>query len=91
MLRKWDEKSGRDFHSHQRKHQEDVLARAKIRYIVVLSRNYAIRTGLRDVVVIPTYTLKEHKESFSERVRQNAQPDLHYLPADRNFPELALV
>jgi hypothetical protein len=79
------------FRLHEQDNQEDVIARAKIRYVVILSSDFeAQRRQFKQVIVAPTYTLDpaEHRQSFLTRVRNNQYPSLFYLPPDPNYPEM---
>lgn len=70
-------------------HEEDVVARAKVRFVVVLSRDFEARDPRFDkVIVAPTYSLDpaRHKPGFLERVRRNEHPELHYLASDPGYP-----
>jgi hypothetical protein len=70
--------------------EEDVMARAKIRHIVVLSQDaYAQNPGFDDVIIVPSYTLKPTQlDTTEERVRNNEFPNVFYLARDPNFPQM---
>jgi hypothetical protein len=70
--------------------EEDVLARAKVRFVVVVSRDYeAQKPRFKDVIVVPMYTLhQDHKLEFKERVRTNQYPELFYLAPDPTYPQI---
>jgi len=71
--------------------QEDVIARAKVRYIVILSNDVEARKPqFKEVIVAPIYTLdpQVHRHDFLEALRQGRYPDLFYLPADPTFPQM---
>jgi hypothetical protein len=69
--------------------EEDVIARAKRRHVIILSNNFDIQhPAVKEVIVAPMYTLHLDKSpTFIEAVRQNEVPRLFYLPAHRDFPE----
>lgn len=72
--------------------QEDVIARAKRRYVIILSNDVeAQEPKFREVVIAPTYTVDpdRHSRSFLSRLRQGQYSSLFYLPADSNFPQVA--
>jgi len=71
--------------------QEDVIARAKVRYIVILSNDFeASKPQFKEVIVAPTYTVdpQAHRPEFLEDLRQGKYPDKFYLPADQGFPQM---
>ena len=70
--------------------QEDVVARAKVRHIIILSKNkFVQREQERVVLVAPTYTLdsNRHRPKFIDGLREERYPYLHYLPEHPNFPQ----
>ena len=71
--------------------QEDVIARAKVRYIVILSNDIEARKPqFKELIVAPIYTVDSqvHRPDFIEALRQGKYPDLFYLPADPTVPEM---
>lgn len=79
------------FRLREQDNQEDVIARAKVRYVVILSNDFeAQKPQFKEVIVAPTYTLDpaEHRQSFLDKVRNNQYPDLFYLPSDPIHPEV---
>lgn len=71
--------------------QEDVIARAKVRYIVILSNDLEARKPqFKEVIIAPIYTIdpQAHRPRFLETVRQGKYPDLFYLPADPTFHQM---
>jgi hypothetical protein len=70
--------------------QEDVMAKAKVRHIIVLSKNkYAQREKERAILVAPSYTLdsSRHPEHFINGLREERYPFLHYLPVHPDFSQ----
>ena len=70
--------------------QEDVLAKAKVRHIIILSKNkFAQREQERVVLVAPTYTLdsNRHRLRFIDGLREERYPYLHYLPEHPDFSQ----
>jgi hypothetical protein len=85
---RWDELAGA-FRSFEEEHEEDVVARAKIRYVVILSNNRETQNqAFKSVLVAPLYTLKVEKlsEAKLKFIRSNSYPNLYYLPTDSSFP-----
>jgi len=79
------------FRRHTEDNQEDVIARAKVRYIVVLSNDIEARKPhFKEVIVVPIYTIdpQEHRPRFLENLRRGRYADLFYLPADPAFPQM---
>ena len=71
--------------------QEDVIARAKVRYVIVLSSDLEARNRImHDVLVAPTYTLdaSTHRPEFLEQVRTNKYPWFFHLYPDPDFPAI---
>jgi len=71
--------------------QEDVIARAKVRYIVILSNDVEARKPqFKEVIIAPIYTVdpQMHRPYFLEALRRGKYPDLFYLPADPSFPQM---
>lgn len=71
--------------------QEDVVARAKVRYIVILSNDVEARKSqFKELIVAPIYTVdpQVHRPDFLEALRQGRYPDLFYLPPDPAFPQM---
>lgn len=70
--------------------QEEVMARAKLRYLAVLSSTReAQNKSLKTVWVAPFYTLKTENilpEPLAE-IRNNRHPFFYYLPSDPRFPD----
>lgn len=70
--------------------QEDVMARAKMRHIIILSKNkFTQRKQERVVLIAPTYTLdsSRHRPQFIDGLREERYPYLHYLPEHPAFPQ----
>jgi len=79
------------FRLREEHNQEDVIARAKIRYVVILSNDSeAQKPGFKAVIVVPTYTVDptRHRPSFLEGLRNMETPFLFYLPLDPSCPEM---
>ena len=71
--------------------EEDVVARAKVRSVVVLSNDTeAASPRLKEVIVAPTYTITPDKpdRQLVERLRAGKAPGCFYLPPDPDFPEI---
>lgn len=65
------------------------MARAKLRFVVVISHDYYNRHSKFDeVVVLPTYTLKPDKPYFANAVRSGDVPHYFYIAEDPAFPEM---
>ncbi len=80
-----------DFKRQNEDNEEDVLTRAKVRSIVVLSNDIEIEKAT-EVVVVPTYSLDVNKNPervnrIREALLNNAIPYYHYLPRDMAFPD----
>ena len=72
--------------------QENVIARAKIRFVVVMSNDYeCAKRQFGEVVVVPAYTLDPvtHSTEFLDKTRNNRVPSMFYLPSDPSFPQVA--
>ena len=70
--------------------EEDVVARAKVRGVVVLSNDTeAASPKLKEIIVAPTYTItsEKPKQEFIDRLRAGAVPGCFYLPRDAAFPD----
>jgi len=79
------------FRLREQDNQEDVIACAKIRYVVILSNDFeAQKHQFKEVIVVPTYTLDNtrHRSSFLDRLRNMKTPSLFYLPPDPSCPEM---
>lgn len=79
------------FRLSQTDHQEDVVARAKVRTVAIWSRSkHAQSPGLKDVVVLPFYTVDpvRHSPKFLDDLKSHRNPRLHHLPVDPNFPDI---
>jgi hypothetical protein len=89
-VHRWEEL--RDaFRLSSQENQEQIVASAKVRYIVVLSNEFeANEKKFKDVVVAPTYSIhpEKHRQQFLKGLREGRYPDLFYLPADPDYPEL---
>ena len=67
--------------------EEDVLARAKKRFIIVMSPDYEI-ARLKEILVAPIYTL-DGKDKTPEKIEiYKKVPSLFYLEYDANYPEI---
>ena len=89
-IHRWRELSDA-FRLREADNQENVIARAKVRYIAILSRDFeAQKPQFKEVIVAPTYTLDptEHRQSFLDNVRDSQYPGLFYLPPDSSYPEI---
>jgi len=67
--------------------EEDVLARAKKRFIVVVSPDYRL-SHLHDILVAPIYSLDGKGKTPEEIEIIKRAPDLFYLEYDVNYPEI---
>jgi hypothetical protein len=79
------------FRLGEQDNQEDVIARAKIRYVVILSNDFeAQKPQFKDVIVVPTYTVDptRHSSPFLDGLRKMEYPSLFYLPPDPSYPEM---
>ena len=79
------------FRQSSQDHEEDVIARAKVRYVAVLSSTReAQNKSVKTVMVAPFYTLKGDKISSDDltHIRSNRHPFFYYLPDDSRFPDL---
>ena len=77
------------FRVKSEEHQEHVLARAKVRHVVVLSNDYVNSLPTLDkVAIVPSYSLQPHKPEFAERVRRGEFLGVFYLAEDPAFPEV---
>lgn len=67
--------------------EEDVVARAKRRFLVVLSPQVEIDTNaVKKVLVAPLYSITDRtRPDIAERVRRGELPHVFYLPADYRF------
>lgn len=68
-----------------------MIARAKIRFVVILSNDFECdRRQFKQVIVAPTYTLdpNTHPPEFLERVRNHRFPSQFYLPTETTFPDV---
>lgn len=65
--------------------EEDVLAKAKIRPLIILSNDKDINSKyIKEVIVAPIYSIKpEHPQDFLDKLKQGIFPDLFYIPADQ--------
>lgn len=90
LLRYGDYAAKAAFSQPHESHEEDVIARAKLRFVVILSDDAeAQRPGFRDLIVVPAYTI--HAEWPAQRVakiRTNSYFHLFYLLADPAYPEV---
>ncbi|NLE46280.1 MAG: hypothetical protein GX620_16295 [Chloroflexi bacterium] len=79
------------FRRADQEHQEDVMTRAKQRFVVVLSADPELgKRNLKEVMVAPAYTFHEtHPPTFVEAVRMSRLPYTFYLPDDPSHPEIA--
>ena len=79
-----------DFKVAEFGNEENVVARAKVRSVVVLSNDYeANDPNVKELIIAPAYTLKPEMTPESlKRLRQNQHPVTFYLPHDPGFPEL---
>lgn len=70
--------------------QEDVLARAKRRFVVVLSPDVETeRRAVHDLVVAPAYTLHEGNNPVRiQAIRDRTSPHTFYLPSDPSYPDV---
>lgn len=71
--------------------QENVIARAKVRYIVILSNDVEARKHqFKELIVAPIYRVdpQVHRHDFLETLRQGKYPNLFYLPADPAFTQM---
>ena len=79
------------FRIYETGHEEDVIARAKIRYVVVLSSDFeSQRRNIKSLLVAPFYTLdaKKFPPDILSIVRSNNHPQFYYLPSDTRFPDV---
>ena len=67
--------------------EEDVLARAKRRFIVVVSPNYGIGK-LKDILVAPIYSIEGKGFSPEDKEYIKNNPSLFYLEHDGNYSEI---
>ena len=69
-------------------HEEDVIARAKVRSVIIIASDKEIQSrAIKKIRVAPLYSLKLHKSpEFIRRLRENAYPDLYYIPSDPTYP-----
>lgn len=88
-LQRWDQVSDA-FRRGEQQNQEDVLARAKVRFVIVLSND--IEAGapeVHQVKVAPTYTLHpDSPAAQQDAVRHNQLIHTFYLPRDNQYPHL---
>lgn len=69
--------------------QENVIARAKIRYVVILSPDHeAAAVNIRELIVAPIYSLGGTRLDIAERIKTGEWPDRIYLETDQQFPDL---
>jgi hypothetical protein len=79
-LYNWSNHSQRFFHSHDKKHQEYVLADAKVRPVIVLSNERELRvSSFSRILVAPLYTLRPENRWY-KTIRDNKKPEAFYLP-----------
>lgn len=65
------------------------MARAKLRYVVVISHDfYNENAEFDEVVVLPTYTLKPGRPRFANAVRRGELPHIFYIAEDPAFPQM---
>lgn len=77
------------FRRSEEYNQEDVLARAKVRYVVVLSPDHeATARQIRQLVVAPIYGLAGRPD-LAERIKGGEWPEQMYLPVDDEYAELS--
>ena len=69
--------------------QEEVLANAKVRRVVVLSNDKEIRR-LKEYLVAPVYSIdpKRHRSEILEKYRTHRAPHIFYLHRDPNHSEM---
>jgi hypothetical protein len=71
--------------------EEHVMARAKLRYIIVLSNDNECRQSMhKEVVVCPIYSLdpRSERRDFLATLQTDGYPNLFYLMRDPAFPEV---
>lgn len=70
--------------------QEYVLAKAKKRFLIVLSPDVeAKRGGVHQLVVAPAYTLHEERNpQRAQEIRAHSSPHTFYLRADPSYPDV---
>jgi len=78
------------FRMGDQNNEESVMARAKRRYIVVLTADVeAQHPTMRQILVAPAYTFHETgNPSFVSRVRESELPYAFYLPEDPYYPDV---
>ncbi len=71
------------FRDRSRDNQENVIAEAKLRYVIVL---YIATPHARSASVTPVYSFADHRNlAFLRSVRRGQLPDKFYLPADSDL------
>ena len=84
-LYRWDERSDAFRGEHV---EEEVVASAKVRYLVILSNDHEIQK-FTTLLVAPTYTTDPDRHStFLDRLRRNEIPHLFHLGEDPGYPEM---
>jgi hypothetical protein len=69
--------------------KEDILAKAKKRYLIVISNDNETRNdGFHDVLVAPVYSIYDNELRNTLIERYTNDPSKFYLPHDNNFSEL---
>lgn len=77
------------FQRRDEDNQEDVIARAKIRYVIVVSNDYeARRQEFHDVLVAPTYTFDDQKAYRRDLIQSGQHREFFYLPPDAAYAEM---
>ena len=80
-----------DFKVAKWQHEENVVARAKVRSVIILSNDFeANNPNMAELVIAPVYTLKPDKMTPERlnKLRGNQFPSGFYLPPDPRFSEL---
>lgn len=68
--------------------EEDVIAKAKLRFLIVISKDkYIQHKGHNLVMVAPMYSIDRtrHRKDFVEKLENMKYIFLHHIPADSNF------
>jgi hypothetical protein len=85
------------FRQGMEENQEEILAKAKLRYVAtVSSENRIAQERLSLILVAPFYTLQVEKLKAGnpyrlEGLRNNHFPNIHYLPPDRLLGDREMV
>jgi hypothetical protein len=80
---------GDEFRRQTERHEEDIIVRAKVRFLVILSSNFECQDPrFLSVLVAPTFTISttRHQPNFIEKLRTGRSREHFYLPLDPAFP-----